>query len=84
MQNGGSFDSYISHCQRVTRCAAVLTKANQDWTSSDGGQLRLYKRRPNPFQLEKGASEPEEDEAPREAPPRVSTKGLCLQRNPPV
>lgn len=26
------------------------------------GQLRLYKRRPNPFQLEKGAVEVKEDE----------------------
>lgn len=44
--------------------AQQFTKANKDWTSSDGGQLRLYKRRPNPFQLEKGATEPNEDEAP--------------------
>lgn len=29
---------------------------------NEKGQLRLYKRRPNPFQLEKGAIEMKEDE----------------------
>eukprot|EP00438_Fugacium_kawagutii_P004935 Skav200621 [mRNA] locus=scaffold2029:53367:55343:+ [translate_table: standard] len=44
-------------------------KANKDWSASDGGwvrswrQLRLYKRRPNPFQVEKGAVETTVDEA---------------------
>jgi len=54
----------ISNRHSHSGIAQQFTKANKDWTSSDGGQLRLYKQRPNPFQLEKGATEPNEDEAP--------------------
>ena len=39
------------------------TEANKDWTPSEGGQLRIYKRRPNPYQLEKGAEEMKDDQA---------------------
>lgn len=34
--------------------------ANKSWSREDGGQLRVYKRLPNPFQKEKAASEGEE------------------------
>lgn len=61
----GGYDSKLNNGRKVT----AIFYANQDWTSSDGGQLRLYKRRPNPFQLEKGASEPEEDEMEHDVNP---------------
>jgi len=53
----GGYDS-MNNGRKVT----AIFYVNNEWKSSDGGQLRLYKRRPNPFQLEKGAVEVKEDE----------------------
>lgn len=61
----GGYDSKLNNGRKVT----AIFYANKDWTSSDGGQLRLYKRRPNPFQLEKGATEPNEDEMEHDIDP---------------
>ncbi|CAL1155357.1 unnamed protein product [Cladocopium goreaui] len=61
----GGYDSKLNNGRKVT----AIFYANKDWTSSDGGQLRLYKQRPNPFQLEKGATEPNEDEMEHDIDP---------------
>merc|ERR1719203_1200257 len=38
---------------------------NQNWSSEDGGYLRVFKRRPNPFEVAKAKNEGLEDPTPK-------------------
>jgi len=48
----GGYDD-INNGRKIT----AVFYANRSWSSSDGGQCRLYKRRPNPFQVAKARSQ---------------------------
>mmetsp|Transcript_29055 Transcript_29055/g.76827 ORF Transcript_29055/g.76827 Transcript_29055/m.76827 type:complete len:420 (-) Transcript_29055:50-1309(-) len=54
----GGYDD-LNNGRKIT----AIFYANKSWSSQDGGQLRVYKRRPNPYQVAKltsqGAEAPE-------------------------
>ena len=74
----GGYDS-MNNGRKVT----AIFYVNSEWKSSDGGQLRLYKRRPNPFQLEKGAIEVKEDEVACDLDPVAGRLVLFRSRDIP-
>merc|ERR1712187_214078 len=39
------------------RKISAIFYVNKSWSSGDGGELRVYKRRPNPFEIEKARKE---------------------------
>ncbi|CAE8652528.1 unnamed protein product [Polarella glacialis] len=56
---------------------------NKDWSSESGGQLVLYKRRPNPFQIAKGAVKQDEDEVVEKLDPTGGRLVLFRSRDIP-
>merc|ERR1712216_109608 len=57
------------------RKVSAVFYANKAWSAEDGGHLRVYRRRPNPFEIAKAKSEGRElsdtaDEAVEDIDPR--------------
>jgi len=44
--------------------------ANKSWSSSNGGELRMHKRKPNPFEVAKGIPDCTEDEIDQDIEPQ--------------
>eukprot|EP00913_Durusdinium_trenchii_P035845 g33542.t1 len=72
----GGYDAKLNNGRKVT----AIFYANKDWTPSEGGQLRIYKRRPNPYQLEKGAEEMKDDQVEDDVDPTAGRLVLFRSR----
>lgn len=75
----GGYDAKLNNGRKVT----AIFYANKDWTPSEGGQLRIYKRRPNPYQLEKGAEEMKDDQVEDDVDPTAGRLVLFRSRDIP-
>lgn len=75
----GGYETNLNNGRKVT----ALFYANKRWSDSDEGQLRIYRRRPNPFQLEKGATPFQEDEVEEDITPEAGRLVLFRSRDVP-
>jgi len=65
------------------RKLSAVFYANEGWNSKDGGQLRMYKRRPNPFDVAKGATPVTQDEVAEDIDPEGGRLVLFRSRDMP-
>merc|ERR1712050_27950 len=59
------------------RKITAIFYAKKSWSSEDGGELRMYKRRPNPFEIAKARKEGSEipEKPPDEAVEDIEQRG---------
>ncbi|CAJ1370793.1 unnamed protein product [Effrenium voratum] len=75
----GGYEAKLNNGRKVT----AIFYANKGWGAKDGGELRVYRRRPNPYQLEQGAEEPKEDEVEEDIAPEAGRLVLFRSRDVP-